>query len=192
MITKDGKNTAIENLTAENYVVPAGEERFYHAVVEVKVFDQKTGKRLSRPRLQKFGKRLFEGVVRDQLLKMGYDITILHDPRKWEAQQAKIKADVATKAAAEKAENERVAAERAAEEAKAKAKAEAEKKAAERAEIKAELLAELKAAGLLDVPGKANDPAEPTNDAAKPANDANEGASAEPAKKAGRPKKETE
>lgn len=192
MITKDGKNTAIENLTAENYVVPAGEERYYHAVVEVKVFDQKTGKRLSRPRLQKFGKRLFEGVVRDQLMKMGYDITILHDPRKWEAQQAKIKADVATKAAVEKAENERVAAERAAEEAMAKAKAEAEKKAAERAEIKAELLAELKAAGLLDVPGKANDPAEPANDAAKPASDPNEGASAEPAKKAGRPKKETE
>ena len=32
MITKDGRDTPIEKLTAENYIVPKGEEKDYHAV----------------------------------------------------------------------------------------------------------------------------------------------------------------
>lgn len=107
MITKDGRDTAIEKLTADNYVVPKGEERFYHAVIEVKQFDPKTGKRLSTPRVQKFGKKIFEASVLANLKKQGYDVTILHNPNDWiREQQAKTaeqeRAEAEAKAKAEK------------------------------------------------------------------------------------------
>lgn len=90
MLTKDGRDTPIEKLIPENYIVPKGEERFYHAVIEVKQFDQKTGKRISRPRIQKFGKKMFETIVNESLRKQGYEIIILHDPNAWiKEQQAK-------------------------------------------------------------------------------------------------------
>ena len=109
MITKDGRDTAIENLTADNYIVPRGEEMSYHCVIEVKQFDQKTGQRISRPRVQKFGRKAFETSVRDSLVKQGYDIKVLHDPTEWIRQnQAAIAAKAkAAKEAAEKAEKER-------------------------------------------------------------------------------------
>ena len=106
MITKDGRDTPIEKLTAENYVVPNGEEKDYHAVIEVTQFDPKTGKRLSKPRVQKFGKKIFETHVAESLRKQGYTVTILHDPNVWiKEQQAKAaaqaKADAEAKAKAE-------------------------------------------------------------------------------------------
>lgn len=88
MLTKDGRDTPIEKLTPDNYIVPKGEERFYHAVIEVKQFDQKTGKRISRPRIQKFGKKMFETIVNESLRKQGYEIIILHDPNEWIKEQA--------------------------------------------------------------------------------------------------------
>ena len=109
MITKDGRDTPIEKLTAENYIVPKGEEKDYHAVIEVVQFDPKTGKRISRPRVQKFGKKMFEADVLNSLRKQGYTVTILHDPNVWLKEQA------------EKAEQQ------AKEQAEAKAKAEQEK-----------------------------------------------------------------
>lgn len=91
MITKDGRNTQIADLTPENYIVPAGEEKSYHCIVEVVQFDQKTGKRISKPRVQKFGKKIFENVVFDSLKKQGYSVTILHNPTEWmKANAAKI------------------------------------------------------------------------------------------------------
>ena len=129
MITKDGRDTPIEKLTPENYIVPKGEERSYHAVIEVKQFDPKTGVRISRPRVQKFGKKTFETHVQASLQKQGYDILILHDPNVWIKEQqakaaAKAKADAEAKA---KAEQERFDAAVAA----AVAKALAEKEKAE-------------------------------------------------------------
>lgn len=116
MLTKDGRDTPIEKLTADNYIVPKGEERAYHAIIEVVQFDPKTGKRLSKPRVQKFGKKMFETHVLASLKKQGYTVTILHDPNSWikeeqakEAQRAKDKAkaeqerfDAAVAAAVEK------------------------------------------------------------------------------------------
>lgn len=109
MITKDGRDTPIEKLTAENYIVPKGEERYYHAVIEVEQFDPKTGKRLSRPRVQKFGKKMFETHVLNSLRKQGYTVTILHDPTAWlkeqaarAEQQAKEQAEAKKKAEQEK------------------------------------------------------------------------------------------
>lgn len=107
MITKDGRDTAIENLTAENYIVPKGEEKVYHVVIEMKQFDPKTARRLSTPRVQKFGKKTFETHVRTTLTKQGYSMTILHDPSEWLAKhQAEAKAKAAEAAAAKKAEEE--------------------------------------------------------------------------------------
>ena len=109
MITKDGRDLPIEKLTPDNYIVPKGEERAYHAVIEVKQFDPKTGVRLSRPRVQKFGKKMFEAHIFDSLRKQGYDIIILHDPNKWIAEQ-KVIAEQRAKEQAEakaKAEQER-------------------------------------------------------------------------------------
>lgn len=109
MITKDGRDTPIEKLTADNYVVPKGEERYYHAVIEVVQFDPKTGVRLSKPRVQKFGKKMFEAHVRTSLHKQGYSVTILHDPTVWLKEQqelaAKVKAE--QEAEREKAEQEK-------------------------------------------------------------------------------------
>ena len=103
MITKDGRDTPIEKLTAENYIVPTGEEKDYHAVIEVVQFDPKTGKRISRPRVQKFGKKIFEAHVADSLRKQGYTVTILHDPNVWLKEQAAKREQAAKEAAAAKA-----------------------------------------------------------------------------------------
>ena len=107
MITKDGRDTPLVKLTPELYIVPKGEERFYHVLIEMRSFDPKTGTRLSRPRVQKFGKKIFDAHVRESLTKQGYTLVILHDPTEWLAKSreeaaAKAKADAEAKAKAEK------------------------------------------------------------------------------------------
>ena len=127
MIDKFGKTVTLDELTADNYVVPKGEERCYHAVIEVKQFNPRTGERISKPRIQKFGRKMWETTVYDSLLKQGYTIKVLYNPTEY------IKAH-AQKAAEARAEAKaREAAQRKAEIDEAVAKA------------KAELLAELKA-----------------------------------------------
>lgn len=131
------KDVAITDVTPENYIVPSNEQHLYHCVIEVRKFDSETGKRLSVPRIQKFGKKSFENGILDALRKQGYTITVLHDPNEY------VKAQAEEKAAAD---------------AKAKAEAEAKAKAEEKAALKAEILAELKAAGVI--------PAEPAKETA--------------------------
>lgn len=106
MITKDGRDTPIGNLTPENYIVPKGEEKSYHCVIEVVQFDQKTGKRISKPRVQKFGKKMFESSVLASLKKQGYTVTILHDPNFWMKEQQEKGAERAKQQAEEKAKAE--------------------------------------------------------------------------------------
>lgn len=135
MRTKDGKETPLENLTPDNYVVPKGEERSYHAVIEVRQHDPRTGKKISVPRIQKFGRKMFEQSVWDSLIKQGYTVTILHNPNEWikknEAAMAQKKAEEAAKRKAEAdAEFDRRVAEKVAEEVKklqAQSKAEQKK-----------------------------------------------------------------
>lgn len=129
------KDVAITDVTPENYIVPSNEQHLYHCVIEVRKFDSETGKRLSVPRIQKFGKKSFENGISDALKKQGYTITVLHDPNEY------VKAQAEEKAAAD---------------AKAKAEAKAKAKAEEKAALKAEILAELKAAGVI--------PAEPAKE----------------------------
>lgn len=158
MITKDGRDTPIEKLTADNYIVPKGEERYYHAVIEVKQFDPKTGRRLSTPRVQKFGKKIFETSVLASLKKQGYEVTILHNPKEWiakqqaqAAEQARAEAEAKAKAEKEKfdaavaAAVAKVLAEKEQQEAE-KAKAEAERKAEQEALLAAEEKAKAEAA----------------------------------------------
>lgn len=132
------KDVAITDVTPENYIVPSNEQHLYHCVIEVRKFDSETGKRLSVPRIQKFGKKSFENGILDALGKQGYTITVLHDPNEY----MKAKAEADEKAKAEKA--------------KAKAEADAKARAEEKAALKAEILAELKATGVI--------PAEPAKE----------------------------
>ena len=93
----------ISELTPENYKVPKGEERSYHCVIECVEFDRKTGKRLSVPRIQKFGAKMFEAHVYSSLKKQGYNVTILHDPKKWlKEHEAEQKTQAEARKAAEK------------------------------------------------------------------------------------------
>lgn len=102
MITKDGRDTPIDKLTPDNYIVPKGEEKDYHAIIEVEQYDQKTGRKLSKPRIQKFGRKSFESHIEASLRKQGYKITILHDPTEWlKEQKAKAAANAQAKAKAE-------------------------------------------------------------------------------------------
>lgn len=147
------KDVSVANVTPENYIVPDNEKHLYHCVIEVRKFDSETGKRLSVPRVQKFGKKMYENNVAENLKKQGYTITVLHDPNEWLADQAE-----ANKA-------------KAAADAKAKEEAGAKAKAEEKSALKAEILAELKAAGVI--------PAEPAkgtkNDAKAKAEEKAEG-----------------
>jgi hypothetical protein len=129
------KDVAIIDVTPENYIVPDNEKHLYHCVIEIKKFDSETGKRLSIPRIQKFGKKGYENSIADNLKKQGYTITVLHDPNEY----MKAKAEADEKAKAEKAKAD----------AKAKAEADAKARAEEKAALKAEILAELKAAGVI-------------------------------------------
>ena len=131
------KDVAITDVTPENYIVPSNEQHLYHCVIEVRKFDSETGKRLSVPRIQKFGKKSFENGILDALKKQGYTIT-------------------AEEKAARTAAQQKAAEEKAAADAKAKAEAEAKAKAEEKAALKAEILEELKAAGVI--------PAEPAKE----------------------------
>jgi hypothetical protein len=94
---------------------------------ELKNFDRRTGKRLSRPVVQKYGAKVFRTQQRNWLQSMGYEFTILHDPTAYLEQKAK-EAEFSAKQRKE-AEEQRKAAER----------------EALKEELRKELLAELKA-----------------------------------------------
>ena len=77
--------------------------------------------------IQKYGKRMFESVVYDDLKAQGYTIEVLHDPNEWlkkEAEHKQIEVELA------------------------RINAEAEKKA-EREALKAEILAEMQQQGVI-------------------------------------------
>ena len=120
MIAKNGRDLPIEQISSENYVVPRGEEIVYHVKIEVKQFNSKTGEKVSRPRIQKFGMKTWESSVRDSLRKQGYTMEILHDPNTWIAEN--------------RAQIESL---------------KAQKRESEKAALKAEILAELKASGII-------------------------------------------
>ena len=76
------KDVPITEVTKENYIVPRGEEDTYHCRIEQKQFDQRSGRRLSRPRIQKFEPKMWPMVSRN-LRQQGWTIDILHDPTEY-------------------------------------------------------------------------------------------------------------
>ena len=119
----------MSEVTAANYIVPQREERHWHVLQEKVEFDRNTGKRLSRPALQKYDTKSYPATLK-YLKDAGYTITVLHDPIKWAQQHAAAKAQ---------AEAQRKAAQQAA----AAAKQQAELKAMKE-QLRKEILAELK------------------------------------------------
>lgn len=131
------KDVNILEVTPENYIVPKGEESSYHCRIEQKSFDRSTGKRESRPRIQKFEAKMWPMLSRNLKLQ-GWSIDILYDPTDYLRRQAEL---------AEQTEEQRI---------KARQEAEAKRKAEERAALKAEILAELKEAGVITGDAKPN------------------------------------
>ena len=127
------KDVPIVEVTAENYIVPRGEEDTYHCKIEQTQYNPRNGKRLSRPRIQKFDAKMYPQVARN-LRQQGWDIEVLYDPTEFlaerEAKRAEMR-DLTFKQRQEKALAE---------------------KAAERQALKDEILAELEAKGLLKKP----------------------------------------
>lgn len=154
------KDVNILDVTPENFIVPKGEEDCYHCRIEVKKFSQDTGERISKPRMQVFGKKFFESFGLHNLRKQGFTVDVMHDPNKWlQENEAKLEAEKQKKAEAG---------------AKAKAEAaEAEKKAMKEA-MKAEILAELKAEGLLATAAKTGRKSKETPEAKQDAPETNE------------------
>lgn len=153
------KDVNILDVTPENFIVPKGEEDCYHCRIEVKKFNKDTGERISKPRMQVFGKKFFESFGLHNLRKQGFTVDVMHDPNKWlQENEAKLEAEKQKKAEAG---------------AKAKAEAaEAEKKAMKEA-MKAEILAELKAEGLLETAAKTGRKSKETPEAKQDAPETN-------------------
>ena len=118
--TDDGgkKDVEITAVTKDNYIVPDKEKHLWHVTMEIPTFDPKNGKRISRPKLQKFGAKTFH-TLRESWEKQGYEITVLYDPTAYldelkakgttvqrAARQAEIDAIVAKKIAEKEAEME--------------------------------------------------------------------------------------
>ena len=124
------KDVPLSEVAPANYICPQREERFWHVIQEKKEFDRNTGKRLSRPVLQKYDNKCY-AQTKKYLTDAGYTLTVVHDPTEWNKRQA----EKAAKSAAERAEQAK--------------KAEEQRKAAEREAMKAAIIAELKAEGLI-------------------------------------------
>ena len=133
------KDVPIVEVTAENYIVPRGEEGTYHCRIEQKQFDMRTGKRLSKPRIQKFEAKMYPSIARN-LRQQGWDIEVLYDPSDYLQEQE-----------AKRQERENLTIQQ-------RKEMEEKRKQAERKALKDEILAELKAAGMLKAPAKEQKP----------------------------------
>ena len=122
-------------VTAENYIVPRGEEDTYHCKIEQTQFNPRNGKRLSRPRIQKFESKMYAQIARNLRLQ-GWDIEVLHDPTEFLAAREAKRAELRDLTYKQRQEQE------------------AKRKEAEKKALKDEILAELKAAGMLKAPSK--------------------------------------
>lgn len=79
MLTREGKNLPLTEITEENYLVEDNERGYYHCKLERKLFDGASGARLSRPFVQKFDVKGFSVLYRN-LVESGYDVEVLYDP----------------------------------------------------------------------------------------------------------------
>lgn len=129
------KDVPIVEVTAENYIVPRGEEDTYHCKIEQTQFNPRNGKRLSKPRIQKFDAKMYPQVARN-LRQQGWDIEVLYDPSEFLAEREAKRSELRDLTFKQRQELE------------------TKRKAAEKQALKDEILEELKAAGLLKTPAK--------------------------------------
>ena len=129
------KDVPIVEVTPENYIVPKGEEDTFHCKIEQTQFNPRNGKRLSRPRIQKFEAKMYPSVARN-LRQQGWDIEVLYDPTEFIAEREAKRAQLRDLTFQQRKEQEE------------------KRKAAERKALKDEILAELQAAGMLKAPAK--------------------------------------
>lgn len=127
------KDVTILEVTKDNYIVPQGEENTYHCKIEQTQFNPRNGKRMSKPRIQKFDAKMFPSLQRT-LKQQGWDIEILYDPTDYLQEQEEKRQALRSLTFQQRKE------------------AEQKRKAAERQALKDEILAELKAAGMLKAP----------------------------------------
>ena len=142
------KDVPLLEVTAENYIVPRGEEDTYHCRIEQTQFNQRNGKRISRPRIQKFDAKMYPSVARN-LRQQGWDIEVLYDPT-----------DYLRERDAKRQEMQQMTFQQ-------RKEAEEKRKAAEKKALKDEILAELKAAGMLKAPEKEQPKTEPKTGGSK-------------------------
>ena len=124
------KDVPIVEVTPENYIVPKGEEDTFHCVIEQTQFNPRNGKRMSKPRIQKFDAKMYPTVARN-LRQQGWDIMVLYDPTAFLAEREAKRQQMQEMTYQQRKE------------------AEEKRKAAERKALKDEILAELKEAGML-------------------------------------------
>lgn len=124
------KDVPLSEVTAANYIVPNGEENTYHVLQDIPRYDQRTGKKLSVARIQKYGFKEFKDINRI-LRQQGYELTILYDPTDYIAKQKQAEEDRKALTEAKRRELEQ------------------KRRDADKAAMKAEILEELKAAGII-------------------------------------------
>ena len=127
------KDVPLLEVTAENYIVPRGEEDTYHCRIEQTQFNPRNGKRQSKPRIQKFDAKMYPSLARN-LRQQGWDIDVLYDPTEYLRERDAKRQEMQEMTFRQRQE------------------AEVKRKQAERQALKDEILAELKAAGLLKAP----------------------------------------
>lgn len=89
------KDVAVEEVTKENYIVPQNERNVYHCKIEITQFDNRTGKKISRPRIQKFDKKEYETIVERNLKLQGYVVEVLYNPTEYLQSVKKQRAGIA-------------------------------------------------------------------------------------------------
>lgn len=87
------KDVEILDVTTENYIVPENEKHLFHVKIEQKAFNQNTGKRLSKPRVQKFGVKMYNRIL-DDLQRQGFSIEVLYNPTEYLKQAEETKTQI--------------------------------------------------------------------------------------------------
>ena len=142
------KDVPILEVTAENYIVPRGEENTFHCRIEQTQFNPRNGKRLSKPRIQKFDAKMFPTLKRN-LIQQGWDIEVLYDPTEYLQEQEAKRQEMQEMTIQQRKE------------------AEAKRRQAEKDAMKKEILAELKELGMLKTQKEQKAPKEPKTNGSK-------------------------
>lgn len=89
------KDVDVTEVTKDNYIVPQNERNVYHCKIEITQFDNRNGKKISRPRIQKFDKKEYETIVERNLKLQGYVVEVLYNPTEYLQSVKKQRAGIA-------------------------------------------------------------------------------------------------